>query len=60
MVPWSLFPIIVVGGILLIGIIGVLQLKNDDKISDKSFTSLISETYKRLPLIGSKKKEKDN
>lgn len=55
-VHWTLFPIIIIGGILLIGIIGLLQLKNDDKISDKSFTTLLIETYKRLPLL----KYKDN
>lgn len=55
LVHWSLLPIIIIGGILLIGLVGILQLKNDDKITDKSFTSLIIETYKRLPLIGKKK-----
>lgn len=55
LVHWSLFPFIIIGGVLLIGIVGVLQLKNDDKITDKSFVSLITETYKRLPLIGQRK-----
>jgi hypothetical protein len=50
-VHWTLFPIILIGGILLIGVIGALQLKNDDKLKDKSFIKLISETYKRLPLL---------
>ena len=54
-VHWTLLPIIIIGGILLIGIIGVLQLKNDDKITDKSFVSLVVETYKRLPLLSQKK-----
>jgi hypothetical protein len=43
----------IVDGILLIGIIGVLQLKNDDKIEDKSFVTLIKETYIRLLLLKS-------
>jgi archaellum biogenesis protein FlaJ (TadC family) len=55
-VYWSVFPIIIVAGILVIALVGILQLKNDEKISDKSFTSLIKETYKRLPLIGKHKK----
>lgn len=55
-VHWTLFPIIILGGILLIGIIGVLQLKNDDKISDKSFTTLLIETFRRLPLLKHKYK----
>jgi hypothetical protein len=57
LVHWTLFPIIIIAGILFIGLVGILQLKNDDKISDKSFVSLIVETYKRLPLIGNKKQK---
>lgn len=55
MVHWTLFPIIIIGGVLLTGMVGLLQLKNDDKITDKSFVSLMVETYKRLPLIRRKK-----
>ena len=50
-VHWTLLPIIIIGGILLIGIIGALQLKNDDKLKDESFIKLMSETYKKLPLL---------
>jgi hypothetical protein len=50
-VSWVALPIIIIGGILLIGIIGALQLKNDDKLKDDSFVKLIIETYKRLPLL---------
>lgn len=55
-VDWYLLPIILIAGILIIGIVGVLQLRNDDRISDKSFTSLIKETYRRLPLLNQIKK----
>ncbi|MEQ6118670.1 hypothetical protein [Reichenbachiella sp. MALMAid0571] len=55
-VEWYLFPIVLIGGILIVGIVGVLQLKNDERISDKSFVSLIKETYKRLPLLNQIKK----
>jgi len=54
-VHWTLLPIIIISGILLIGLVGTLQLKNDDKITDKSFVSLLTETFKRLPLIGQRK-----
>jgi len=50
-VSWAALPLIIIGGTLLIGIVGILQLKNDDKITDKTFASLIKETYKRLPLL---------
>lgn len=56
-VNWALLPVIIIGGILLIALIGIFQLKNDDKITDKSFVSLIIETYKRLPLINKKNKD---
>lgn len=52
-VSWVVFPIILIGGILVIALIGILQLRNDDQITDKSFFSLIVETYKRLPLLKS-------
>lgn len=51
LINWKVLPVIIVGGILLIGIIGALQLKNDDKLTDSSFLKLIIETYKKLPLI---------
>lgn len=50
-IHWTLLPIIIIGGILLIGVIGAFQLKNDDKIGDASFIKLMTETYKRLPLL---------
>lgn len=55
-VDWIFFPIILIGGILLFGIIGAFQLKNDDKLKDESFVNLITETYKRLPLLRNLKK----
>ena len=50
-VHWTLLPIIIIGGILLIGVIGAFQLRNDDKLKEESFLKLIGETYKRLPLL---------
>lgn len=52
-VHWTILPIVIFGGILIIGIIGALQLKNDNKIKDKSFVTLMKETYSRLPLLKS-------
>jgi len=51
LVHWALLPIIIIGGILLIGVIGAFQLRNDDKLKDENFIKLMSETYKRLPLL---------
>lgn len=50
-VHWAVLPIIVIGGVLLIGMVGLFQLKNDDKLKDASFQKLLIETYKRLPLL---------
>ena len=50
-VPWYLFPIVLIAGIIIVGLIGVLQLKNDEGISDKSFVMLFTETFRRLPLL---------
>lgn len=57
-VNWKVLPIILIGGILVISLIGILQLRNDDQITDKSFLSLIVETYKRLPLLKSTNEKK--
>jgi hypothetical protein len=51
-VHWSLLPIVIIGSILMIGIIGALQLRNDDKLKEEGFLNLMVETYKRLPLVG--------
>lgn len=55
MLSWYALPIVIIGSILIVGIIGALQLKNDDKISDKSFVNLMIATYKKLPLLNNKK-----
>jgi len=50
-IQWYLLPIVIIGGLLIIGTIGALQLKNDDKLTDKSFIQLMTETFKSLPLL---------
>jgi hypothetical protein len=51
MVHWVFLPIIIIGGVLIIGVIGALQLRNDDKLKENNFLTLMVETYKRLPLL---------
>jgi DNA-binding response OmpR family regulator len=48
--PW-LIPGVILGGILLVAVIGAMQLRNDNILSDRSFLSLMRETLKRLPLL---------
>jgi hypothetical protein len=50
-INWAAFPIVVIAGVIIITLIGVFQLKNDDKLKDESFVTLIKETFKRLPLL---------
>lgn len=54
LVHWTLLPVIIIGGVLLIVVVGSFQLKNDDRITDKTFGSLVKETLKRLPLLRTK------
>lgn len=51
----ALFPIVVVGGLVAIGLLGALQLRNDTKLSEKSFLQLMALSYRQLPFISSKK-----
>jgi amino acid transporter len=56
-VSWTtgaFIPLILIGGILSIGIIGANQLKNDGQLSDESYVKLMIESYKRLPLLRGK------
>jgi amino acid transporter len=54
-VPLTVLPFVIIGGILLIGVTGAFQLKNDDKLSESNFIKLMQETYRRLPLLKSSK-----
>lgn len=56
-VPALVLPVVIIGGLLAIGIIGAFQLRNDDNLTEKNFLTLVLETYKRLPLLrGNKQK----
>jgi small GTP-binding protein len=50
----AVIPIVLIGGLLGIGVIGASQLKNDDRLSDESYVKLMIESYKRLPLLRGK------
>ena len=54
--PYSL-PVVIIGGVIILSIIGALQLKQDNRLADKTFLQLMIETLKRLPLIGKGKKK---
>ena len=50
-IAWYALPIVLIAGLLLVGVVGALQLKNDKLLKDESFVQLMIETYKRLPLL---------
>jgi TIR domain len=51
-VPAYLLAVIACGAILLLPLIGALQLREDEKLSDKSFLELSKLALSRLPLLG--------
>ena len=51
-VPLYTLPIILVAGALFVPIIGVFQLKQDGRLSNKSFVELMKIVIGQLPLIG--------
>jgi internalin A len=49
--PWWL-PVLILGGLLLITVIGALQLKNDERIKEQSFLKLMKLTFQQIPFLG--------
>jgi len=43
--------VVIIGSLLAIGVLGAMQLRNDDRLSEASFLKLMIESYKRLPLL---------
>ena len=58
--PIVVLPIAAIASIFIVIVIGTLQLKNDDKITDKTFLSLMKEIGRQLPLIHNYSKRKIN
>lgn len=50
-VSWVALPVLLIGGLLAVGVIGALQMRNDERLTQKNFLELMLETYKRLPLL---------
>ncbi|MEL7351125.1 MAG: COR domain-containing protein [Cyanobacteria bacterium P01_A01_bin.116] len=58
-VPVYMVPVIIIGALLAIGVIGAFQLMQDERFSEENFLVLIVEAYKRLPLLGSNQTNKE-
>ena len=55
--PWYALPLVIIGALQSIGLVGAFQLMQDQRFSEENFVSLILEAYKQLPLLlGPKKK----
>ena len=51
-VPLLVLPIVLVAAILFVPLIGVLQLRQDDRLSEEFFVKLVGMVFKQLPLLG--------
>ena len=50
-IPWYAIPVVIIGGVIFIAVIGALQLRQDKRLSEDSFLTLVRETFKQLPLL---------
>jgi internalin A len=48
---FSVLLVLIVGGVLLTTLIGALQLRQDDRLSEKNFLSLMKLAFQQLPLL---------
>ncbi len=47
--------VVIIGALLVNGVLGAIQLRYDDRLSEESFLTLMIESYKRLPLLRGEK-----
>jgi internalin A len=48
---WWLVPMVIIGGLVTVTVIGALQLKQDSRLTDSSFLKLMALTFRQLPLL---------
>lgn len=44
-------PFVIIGGLLLFSVVGAFQLRNDERLSEKSFIQLMVLTFKQIPFL---------
>jgi hypothetical protein len=47
---WAL-PVVVVAAAALVSIVGALQLRQDNRLSERNFLTLMGDVFRRLPLL---------
>jgi hypothetical protein len=50
-VSWLAIPVVIIGAILVVTVIGVLTLKGNNQLRDESLVKLMEMTFQNLPLI---------
>lgn len=50
---WAV-PLIIVGAVLLVAVVGALQLRHDDRLGDQAFVKLMGQTLRLLPVVWSR------
>lgn len=48
---WAL-PLLILGGLLLITVIGAFQMLNDSRLSEKNFLTLMKLSFQQIPFLG--------
>lgn len=54
--PFYVVPTVVIGAPIIVAVIGALQLRNDDRLSEKSFIALMRLSFRYIPLLRSREK----
>lgn len=49
--PWWAFPLVVLGTVLLVAVVGALQMRQDDHLTERGFLRLMGDVLRRLPLV---------
>ncbi len=53
-VSWWVFPLIIVCAVFLVVVVGALQMRQDDRLSERGFLRLMGDVLRRLPLLVSR------
>ena len=59
-IAWYVLPVVIIGALLAIGMVGALQLRQDNRFSEKNFLKLIVEAYKQFPLLRKHRSEDES
>jgi hypothetical protein len=51
MVPLWIVPVLLIAALLALTIVGAFQLRQDDRLSEKGFLTLMALAFRQLPLL---------